>query len=76
MLDEIAEIRRGTGVIVFHDMVVPFRPDLGFDTYGGQPLDYRYVCPALTEWSSSHRIEYNERAECPFPRGVGYVFDS
>ena len=74
LLDEIVEIWQRSGVIVFHDMVVPGHPELGFDTYGGQTLNYEYVRPALMEWSPNHRIEYNERAECPFPRGVGYVF--
>lgn len=76
LLDEIAAIKRGAGVIVFHDIFVPDHPELGFDTYGGQRLDYEYVKPALTKWSPTHRIEYNERADCPFPRGVAYVFPS
>jgi predicted O-methyltransferase YrrM len=33
ILDEIREIRSGTGVIVIHDFLIPDRPDLGFDTY-------------------------------------------
>lgn len=74
LLDEIAAIRPETGVIVLHDMQVPDHPELGFDCYGGKSLNYDYVKDALTKWSPSHRIEYNERADCPIPRGVGYVF--
>ncbi len=74
LLDEIAAIRPGAGVIVMHDVVVPGHPELGSDCYGGQHLNYEYVKEALTRWSPTHRIEYNERADCPMPRGVGYVF--
>lgn len=76
LLDEIAAIGRGAGVIVFHDIFVPDHPELGFDSYGGQRLDYGYVRLALNRWSPTHRIEYNERADCPVPRGVAYVFPS
>lgn len=76
LLDEIAAIKRGAGVIVFHDIFVPDHPELGHDSYGGQRLDYEYVKPALDRWSPSHRIEYNERAEAPFPRGVAYAYPS
>lgn len=72
--DEIRALRRGKGVIVLHDMVVPGHPELGFDSYGGQPLDYGYVRDVLTDWSPRHRIEYNERAECVNHRGIGYIF--
>ena len=74
LLDEIAAIRPGTGVIVLHDIQVPNHPELGCDQYKGQVLCYDYVRPALTQWSPTHRIEYNERAECQQPRGCGYVF--
>ncbi len=34
LLDEIKEVRVGTGVIVLHDIEVPDHPELGFDRYG------------------------------------------
>ncbi len=74
LLDEIAAISPGTGVIVLHDMQVPGHPELGCDSYDGKTLNYDYVKEALTKWSPKHRIEYNDHADCPIPRGVGYVF--
>lgn len=74
LLDEISSIRANTGVIVLHDMEVPGHPELGYDAYGGSKLNYDYVKDALTRWSPTHRIEYNSHADCPIPRGVGYVF--
>lgn len=74
LLDEIDTISRGKGIIIFHDMVVPGYPELGFDSYGNQPLDYAYVKPALLRWSKNHRIEYNTKAAHVSPRGIGYVF--
>lgn len=72
--DEIAAIPRGQGVLVMHDAVVPGYPGLGFDEYDGQALDYPYLKDALTAWSPTHRVEYNdERAEFP-RRGVMVVY--
>jgi hypothetical protein len=75
LLDEIKAIRRETGVIVIHDMKVPGRPELGFDSYGGKALAYEYVREALRLWSPGHRITYNDRTDgCSHPRGTGFVF--
>lgn len=78
--DEIHAIRRQRGVIVIHDCKVPGRPELGYDTYGGNELCYDYVREALTSWSPTHHVEYNETTEgIPVPahrRGCLYVFPS
>ena len=75
LLDEIKTIKPGTGVIVLHDIVVPSHPELGFDAYKGQPLDYAYVKDVLTQWSPTHRVEYNTKSEgTAHPRGVAYIY--
>lgn len=74
--DEIRAIPRGQGVLVMHDARVPGCPKLGVDVYDGQELSYEYVQDVLTEWSPTHRVEYNDdSAEIP-RRGVMYVFPS
>ena len=75
ILDEIRAIRRGSGVIVMHDFRVPLHPEWGCDSYNGHDLDYDYVKDALSEWSPSHRCEYNEEVEGS-KRGVAFVFPS
>lgn len=75
LLDEIDAIHREDGIIVVHDMQVPEHPELGYDAYGGQVLCYDYLKNTLTNWSPSHRIEYNEKSEGTLlPRGVAYIF--
>ncbi len=81
ILDEIAAIRKETGVIVMHDFVVPGHPELMGMEHKGKILDYAYVKDALTEWSPTHRIEYNSKAEvavdatnADYRRGIAYVF--
>jgi predicted O-methyltransferase YrrM len=44
------------------------------EVYQRAELDYAYVKEVLTKWSPTHKIEYNEKAECSQPRGVGFVF--
>jgi len=74
--DEIRAIPRGQGVLVMHDARVPGCPSLGVDEYDGQELSYEYVQGVLTEWSPTHRVEYNDdTAEWP-RRGVMVVYPS
>jgi predicted O-methyltransferase YrrM len=74
--DEIRAIPRGQGVLVMHDARVPGCPSLGVDEYDGQELSYEYLKDALTEWSPTHRVEYNDdTAEFP-RRGVMFVYPS
>ncbi len=75
LINELQTIRKGTGVIILHDMKVPWHPELGWDTYDNQPLDYNYVKEVLNEWSRNHVVEYNSETEgTSHPRGVGYIF--
>lgn len=72
--DEISMIPRGAGILVMHDARVPGCPTLGVDSYGGQELSYEYLKDALTAWSPTHRVEYNdESAQLP-RRGVMVVY--
>jgi predicted O-methyltransferase YrrM len=74
--DEIRAIPRGKGVLVMHDARVPGCPDLGVDEYNGQELSYEYLQDVLTEWSPTHRVEYNDNT-AEFPRrGVMFVYPS
>lgn len=59
---------------ILHDVQVPGYPNLGFDTYGGNILNYEYVKDALYRWSPKHRIEYNTEAKHVSPRGIMYIF--
>lgn len=73
--DEIDAIRRGSGVIVVHDVKVPGHPELGYDSWPNfGEFSYENLRGNLQNWSSTHRVEYNEKAECQKPRGCMYVF--
>lgn len=74
LLDEIRSIKKRTGVIVIHDIYVPGHPELGEYVCNGHRLDYDYVRDVLTEWSPTHRIEYNERVDSKSPCGALYCF--
>ena len=73
ILDEIATIERNKGIILIHDFMVPDHPELGYDSYKNQPLDYAFVKDALDAWSPDHRIEYNSKAYFEV-RGVAFVY--
>jgi len=71
--DEIRSLEKNKGVIIVHDFLVPGRPDLGFDTYKGQPFTYEFIKDALTDWCPDHVLEYNSIADgCQ--RGVGFIY--
>lgn len=72
--DEIRTITKNLGVIIVHDFVVPGHPELGFDTYHGQPFTYDFIRESLLEWSPTHRVEYNSLANGSC-RGVGFIFN-
>lgn len=74
LLDEIAAIPRGAGIIVLHDVRVPDCPGLGFDTYHGHELSYDYVRAALTEWSPDHCVLYNDESAEGSRRGAMVVY--
>ena len=72
--DEVRVIPRGQGVLVMHDARVPGCPNLGVDAYNGVELSYEYLEDVLTNWSPTHRVEYNDDS-AEFPRrGVMYVY--
>ena len=73
--DDIRSLEKNQGVIIVHDFVIPDRPDFGFDTYKGQPFNYEFIKDSLTEWCSSHRLEYNREA-VGCKRGVGFIYSS
>lgn len=72
--DEIRTIPRGQGVLVMHDARVPGCPALGVDSYDGQELSYEYLKDVLTEWSPTHRVEYNDDTAEGSRRGVMIVY--
>lgn len=76
LLAEIKAIPRGKGVIVVHDIKVPSK-DFGYDVLNirGKPEDFTYdvIKEALTDWSPTHRVEYNEQAAGCY-RGVAIVY--
>jgi predicted O-methyltransferase YrrM len=72
--DEIRAIPRRQGVLVMHDARVPGCPNLGVDSYGGEELSYEYLKDVLTEWSPTHRVEYNDDSAEGSRRGVMVVY--
>jgi len=74
LLDEIAVIPRGKGVIVIHDALVP-GTNLGYDSFGGVACSYEYVKESLDRWSLEHIVEYNSEDKAEKPnRGVLFAF--
>lgn len=76
LLDEIDAIPRGQGVIVLHDIQVPNCPSLGYDRYDGHDLTYAYVQDALTAWSPTHRVDYNDESAEGSRRGAAIIYPS
>lgn len=74
LLDEIDTISRNKGVIVIHDVQVPNKPEFGYDTWGGNILNYDYVKEALSKWSKNHKYEYSQFYDHENPRGTLYVY--
>lgn len=80
LLEELTEIAEAKfskpPVIVIHDFKVPGRPDLGFDTYGGQPYEWSWIEPFVNQiyshYSRDPKVEYNDLAEGA-RRGVIYL---
>ena len=70
-LDIIAEFDPQP-LIMIHDMKVPGRYDLGFDTYGGQDYDYAWVEPSLRKIKGPWVSRYNSVATGA-KRGVLFV---
>lgn len=61
-------------VIVIHDFKVPKRPELGFDSYNGQPFELEWIEKSLEKiYGSNFAYHYNLQAEGA-KRGVIYVY--
>lgn len=68
----IAQHRKGKDVIVIHDFAVPDRPELGFDSYNGQPIDIGYVSESMNlVFPSGWTVRYNDVA-CGPKRGCAF----
>jgi predicted O-methyltransferase YrrM len=72
--DEIKMLPKNKGIIIVHDFLVPNHPELGFDAYNNQPFTYEFIKESLTNWSNSHRVEYNTQANGS-NRGVGFIYN-
>ena len=77
LLDElkvIAELSAPPPVIVIHDFKVPDRPDLGFDSYGDQDLDYDYIRQSLTQIYGENGYDFHfNRVAIGAHRGVIFI---
>lgn len=49
MLDELRIIADANikPVIVIHDFLIPDEPELGYDSYGGQPFNFEWIKPSI-----------------------------
>jgi predicted O-methyltransferase YrrM len=75
IIDEIEKIPKNKGIIIVHDFFVPNNTDLGYDVYKNIKFDYEYIKNALNDWSPTHRVEYNSKANGSC-RGVGFIYNS
>ena len=50
-------------VILVHDFKVPERPELGYDSYGGQDLDWDYVKSRALAICPDYVVSFNEEAD-------------
>lgn len=76
LLDELRAIARGRRlepVLVIHDFKVPDRPDLGYDSYKGQDLDFDYVREAVHEVYRGEFEYHFNRVAVGACRGVLFV---
>src|SRR5690606_34701363 len=65
LLDELKVIAEAglKPVIVIHDFKVPFRDDLGYDSYNGQDYDYTWIQDSLHAiYGSNFTTRYNDQA--------------
>lgn len=73
ILDELRAIGRcESGVIVIHDFKVPGK-STGFDSYGGQALDWDYISPVLEKHFGKVDHFYHEKPEGPHNRGAIFL---
>ncbi|MFO7446248.1 MAG: glycosyltransferase [Ignavibacteriaceae bacterium] len=76
ILDELKVIKSfpdlKDSVIVVHDFYVPGK-DFGYDSYGGQKLDYGYIEKELLEVNPNYKHYYSSKATGK-RRGVIYIY--
>jgi hypothetical protein len=78
LLDELTALRKLTipPVIAIHDFKVPDCPDLGFDSYRGQALEWDYVADAVAHiyGKSGFSLKFNTvEASGGAQRGIIYI---
>jgi hypothetical protein len=75
LLDELKAIANSglKPVIAIHDFKVPDRPDLGFDTWGGQEFTLSWIHPHLEAIYGRYDYHYNNEATGQ-RRGIIYVY--
>jgi predicted O-methyltransferase YrrM len=76
--DEVRTLPRGKGIIVVHDIKVPGKL-FGFDYMTCadgvlRSFEYSLIEDVLTEWSPTHRIEYNDELGHSHGRGVAFIY--
>lgn len=77
LLDElrvIAKLDASHPVIAIHDFKVPGRPDLGFDSYDGQDLEFSYIEDSINAiyGEAGYELHYN-RLAIGAHRGVVFI---
>lgn len=61
-------------VIVIHDFVVPGRPELGFDSYGGQDYDWKWIEESINAIYGNDKYTYHYNSEATGAmRGVVFI---
>ena len=76
LLQELAAIAEAgiKPVIVIHDFQVPGRPDLGFDTWEGQPFRFSWIRPSLDAiYGANGYSHYFNHEATGARRGVIYI---
>lgn len=77
LLDELKAISKydlKNPIVVIHDCYNPYVPDMGYDSYGGQRLDYEYVEHYLGRIFRKPLHYYNKEATGE-KRGVLFVME-
>lgn len=76
LLKELAAIAASghKPVLMIHDFVVPGHPELGFDTYDGQPYTYEWIKPALEQIYGKSYVHYFNIKADPASAKRGCIF--
>lgn len=61
-------------VIAIHDWMVPNHPELGYDSYNGQPFTFAWIRKAVEDiYGENYDFHYNTEAEGA-KRGIIYIY--